>query len=222
LQWLKKIFKEIRKVGIYNWIGLFSLAVGIIGILITIKIAEETDATIQITDWKGQEQNWIIEQIQLHNAEIEILGTKYTPTIKGEIKIINIPTKYRDKKVDVVFRSDNAKLKGDSVITLHCDKKEKSKLRIYVEGFDKIHGHIKKENTDIGIDSALVSINGNKDLFTYTNKFGYFYLSIPFEYQDVEQIIIIQKENYKSEEKTIITEQLLSKKDIDIYLRPQK
>jgi len=230
LQWLKKILKNFRSVGIWNWIGILSLIVGVIGIWITVTISRTTDATIQIVDWKGSPNRWINERMIEYDYKIKILEKEYTPEINdtyAKIEIHNIRAKYKNQEVKVYFESKNKNkdkiLYSDTDIALYCDKVKPSELRIYVKGFESIHGYIKKENTDLGIDSALVFISGNKDsLYTYTNQFGYFDLQIPPKYQDIRQTIIVQKENYRTEEKNITAKQLTDKKDIDIYLRPQK
>ena len=87
---------------------------------------------------------------------------------------------------------------------------------------DNIHGYVTIENTDnIGIDSAKVFIVGNPSICDFTDKSGYYNIKIPKKYQDTIYTIIIQKENYRFEEKTINKSKLLNKKDIDIILRPQ-
>jgi len=92
-----------------------------------------------------------------------------------------------------------------------------------VEKIKNIHGYVTIENTDnIGIDSAQVFIVGKEQVSCFTEKTGRYNLNVPKKHQDTTYTIIIQKENYKSEEKTITKSELLNNKDIDIELRPKK
>jgi hypothetical protein len=214
LNLFKKFFDNIRAVGIYNWIGIIGLIGTAFGVYITIRYSETTTAIIQIVDWKGR-NNDIINQ---SGSRISILNKEPKSIIDGKVEFGVIPFRYKNKAVKIDFQPamDYKYLYiKDNKILLN----ESAELKVYMHGLENIHGYIKQEGTNIGIDSVFVFINANKDLFAYTNREGYFNLSIPSEYQEAEQIIIIQKDGFKPEEKSILLEQMLNRKDIHIYLR---
>ena len=92
-----------------------------------------------------------------------------------------------------------------------------------IENITNFHGNVTIENTDhIAIDSARVFIVGKEHIFDYT-KNGRYNIDIKRKKdRDTIYTIIVQKENYISEEKTITKAELINGKDIDIKLRPQK
>ena len=190
LQWLKKILNNLRTIGIWNWIGIASLAVGIVSIIVTIEISKTTNAIIKIVNWRGEiPTDFVKEQIYQSKITITILGNKYMPTIDGEIKVPY--SKYRNKEVPIEFESDNDILYiKDKKITLT----DTTKLKVFIKGLDKISGNIKDYETEKNIEGALIKI-GEKE--TYSDSLGNFKMEFLLNEQKVYQRIEITKIGYE-------------------------
>jgi len=192
-QWLKKILNEFRKVGIWNWIGIASLIVGVIGIYITLTISETTTATIQVVDWKGKNNNAINES----GSKIRIwLGNEpqeYKSITDGKVEFSEIPAKYKNKDVKIEFQPAVGYGLYIKDTTILLQTKESSKLKIYWYGLDSIRGNIIDNDTGTSIDSAKITINGQS---VYSDSFGNFEMSFQPDKQEIYQGIEINKTNY--------------------------
>jgi hypothetical protein len=190
LQWFKKLLNSIRAVGIWNWIGLASLAVGIFGVYYSYRLSQTTDATIKIVTWRGETPtDFVKEQIYQSKITITILGNKYMPTIDGEIKVPY--NKYRNKEVEVGFESDNDILyiKDNKIILT-----DTAKLKVFIKGLDKISGNIKDYDTEQNIEGALIKV-GEKEI--YSDSSGNFKMEFQLNEQKVFQRIEITKTGYE-------------------------
>ena len=195
LQWLKKILKNLRTIGIWNWIGVASLTVGVIGIYLTIKETDTTTATIEILDWKGENNDFINKS----ESKVRIwLGSEhrdFKSIIDGAVEFSEIPAKYKNERVKVEFQpSDNFPLMYIKETTILLQTKESMKLKVYVKGLDSIRGNIKDYDTEEIIEGALIKINGQS---TYSDSSGDFKMDFAPDKQEMRQTIEIYKTNYE-------------------------
>jgi len=217
LQWLKKIIKSFRSVGIWNWIGIASLAVGIAGVYLTIKTTDSTTFTILVRDWKGGKDPFIYESGGKIRIWLEKKPQEYKSIVDGKVEFPEILAEYNNKAVRIDFQQhpdyNSLYIKNDSIL---LRTKAPSILKIYVRGLESIKGSVKIKRTSIPIDSAKIEING---IVTFTDSLGLYYINIPLEKQELIQEITISKEKFVT-----LTEKLdmITNEGYDFELTPKK
>jgi hypothetical protein len=192
-QWLKKLLKSLRTVGIWNWIGIASLTVGLIGIYLTVIANETTTATIKILDWKGKDNPFINGSGSQVRIWLDGKPRDFKSIIDGYVEFSEIPAQDKNEAVQIDFQPSEEYPMYIKDTTILLQTEEIMKLKIYVKGLDSIRGNIKDYDTEEIIEGALIKINGQS---TYSDSLGNFEMSFQPDKQEINQTIVIYKNNY--------------------------